>query len=191
MFDKFITWFLERVIYKVILLLNHRFHYKLPLETSENYVFSQNVVVNIITIGADYICAIIVWIGLSQRILTYVGLLTMAMYTFSEQYIMYMEDYDKLRNPEYVCEIRQRRNRYMKRYTPNLGNALKTGIVAVVLLILAVIEGLNMYSLNDRLEYYIFIILLSVYLLWIKTKYCFLDTFAIQECVFKRVNRGE
>ena len=184
MLDRFVSWLLEKVVYNIICLAQKR-KYMPPLGTSKDNVFYQNVVVNVIRICADYICAIIVWIGMTQRIITYVGLLTMSMYTFAEQYEKYMKKYDWLNDPNYVCLVRQRRNRYLKRYTPNLGCAIFSAVFFIGLLLIVIFEGAGMLDLKYRSVYNGLVIFISVFLLMIKTKYFFLDTFAIAECVFK------
>lgn len=185
--DWIITWLLEKVLYPFILLFEKK-KYVIPVDTTREHIIRQNTLINVITSSADLICAVIIIMGWQQQVVTYVGMMTISMYIFAEHFKIYCEQYKKLKGKTYICEIRKRENKNLWWYTPNLRNVCVSGLFFIIFVFMAIFEITNYYQLVSSCAYKIFILLILLYMMYIKLKYYFLDTFDIKEVVFIKNN---
>lgn len=178
--EKCIKFLLERVVYPILLVLKRR-KYIIPVDTRRDCIVRKNVLINILCTCADWICLILIIYGWSQKTVTYISLMTIAVYTFVDQYKIYKEQWKFIKSEKYICKIRQRENKYLKYYTPNLKYAFLAALAFFLMLILMWIDVLKYFSYASIFKYRLLILSIGVLLVWIKTKYYFLDMFDVVE----------
>lgn len=182
--ERFIRWIMEDIIYRFILWLKVKRKYVIPVDTKKECIIRQNTLVNVIGMAADWICAIIIFLGWSQHVSTYVAMMTIAMYIFADHYKIYTEQYRKMKQEIYICKIRDKQYKYFKCYTPNLLYTIISGILFLVLLFMAIYEKAEFYTVNSEFGYRILTFVILIYMMFIKTKHYIMDTFDLKECVF-------
>ena len=185
--DKLIGIILEKIIYPILLFLQKK-HYVIPIDTSRNNIVRKNVLINLISICADWICAFLIIYGWNQKIVTYISLMTISSYTFVEQFKIYIKQCHYLRSDMYICEVRQQQYKYLRRYTPNLKNMIISGFSFLTLLCMTIFEGTDYYEQKTLILYRLWVLLVLGILMFIKTKYVFLDTFNVNEFTFKKID---
>lgn len=188
--DKLIGFILEKGIYRILLLLKGR-GYAIPVDTTAASVDHQHGLVNMICFFADLVCAVLIVYGWQQRTVTYISLLTIALYTFVDQYKIYSSQWAYLVSSEYVCKIRQRKNKYIKQYTPSLVNMIIAFAFVLILFVMSGMEISGFYELQKENLYRWFILFILAVLMYIKMKYIFLDTFIVEEFTYKKVGMQE
>lgn len=190
--ENIFSFLLERLIYPIILSLKKK-NFKIPEDTQRYNIIRKNSFVNCVCYSADLTCAILIICGWSQNILTYIGLMTIAMYIFADHFKIYCKQYKMLCNEEYMCLIRKKTCKRFKKYTPNLWYVCITAFIFLVFLILTIVEGLQHYSGIYTPLYKSLVLFVLLYMMMIKLKYYFLDTFEIDETVFviKELAQGE
>lgn len=178
--DKILTFILEKGVYKILLYLKKR-KYVIPVDTTKDHIEVQNGLINSVSFAADVVCAFLIVYGWNQTIVTYISLVTISLYTFVDQYKIYSIQKIYLYDSQYICEIRQREHKYLKRSTPNsICRTIAMSILAG-LLTLIILEMSGIYGLQKVAGYRWIIIIVLVILMFIKTKYIFLDTFNVKE----------
>lgn len=184
--ERVIGFLLEVVIYPFIMHLERK-KYVIPVDTKKDNIIRQNTLVNIVGLGADSICAILTLIGMSQHILTYIGMLTISMYIFVDHFKVYCEQYKIIKEKTHVCKVRQKSIKYLKWYTPNLRNIIIASMFFLILLFMIGFETSQYYTTSSEIKYKILMGVMMACMMYIKIKYYFLDTFDIKECVFEKI----
>ena len=184
--DVLLNWALYKVITPFIFHLQNKWHYVIPPDTTRDRVVYEHTFLNIIAMAADLICAILILVGLRQRIVTYVGLMAIAMCILSDQGKIYSDQYKLLSNNKNVCLIKGKEWKYMKKYTPSLGRAIVAAGFIVVFLMLAMINLFQNDFNEPNVGYYIAMSVMLVVMMWIKLKCYFTSTFMLKDCIIKK-----
>lgn len=183
--DGMLGFILQRIIYPLILFMEKR-NYIIPPDTTETRIVREHTVLNFIAMAADVICAILILVGLNQRIATYAGLMAIAMCILAEQGKIYGDQYKLLASGMNVCFIKGKEWKVLKKYTPNLGRAIIAVLFIVIFLVLAL---LNIFQNSVDIPNRVYSIAMSVMLgimTWIKLKCYFISTFVLKDCIIKK-----
>lgn len=184
--DRLLGFILRRIIYPHILRMEKKWNYVIPPDTTEDSIVREHTVLNIIAMAADVICAILILVGLNQKIATYAGLMAIAMCILADQGKIYSDQYKLLASGTNVCLIKGKELKVLKKYTPNLGRVIVAGLFIVVFLILALF-GIFKKDLDVFCSgYYIAMLLMLAILVWIKLKFYFMSTFVLRDCIIKK-----
>lgn len=183
--DGMLFFFLQRVIYPFILFMENKRNYVIPPDTTRDRIVREHTLLNFIAMAADVICAILILVGLNQKIATYAGLMAMAMCILVDQGKIYSDQYKQLINDKNVCLIRGKEHKVLKKYTPNLGRAIVAVIFILIFLILALFSIFQKNLNMPGVVYYIAMPAMLVIMVCIKIKYYFISTFALKECIIK------
>lgn len=185
--DGVLGFILQRIIYPLILFMEKKWHYVIPPDTTETRIVREHTVLNFIAMAADVICAILILVGLNQRIATYAGLMAIAMCILAEQGKIYGDQYKLLASGMNVCFIKGREWKVLKKYTPNLGRAIMAVVFIVIFLVLAlmsIFQG-NSFDIPNCI-YSVAMIVMLVIMTWIKLKCYFTSTFVLKDCIIKK-----
>lgn len=184
--DGMLGFILRKIIYPLILLMEKKWNYVIPPDTTETRIVREHTVLNFIAMAADVICAILIRVGLDQRIATYAGLMAIAMCILAEQGKIYGDQYKMLASGMNVCIIKGKEWKVLKKYTPNLGRAIMAAVFIVIFLVLALLNiFLNSFDIPNRV-YSIAMTVMLIIMTWIKLKCYFTSTFVLKDCIIKK-----
>lgn len=178
--NKFVTWLfvkwaaLIKFLQKKIIGLEKK-GYIIPANTKDGVLYTQNKLINSFVFIADLICIIIILLGMSQQIITFVGIITYAIYTLTEQIKVIDSQYSKSKNKTGSFERKSLINWH--HVPPNILNVIIISIIFVILVVLAFIR-ITGGAIGDNM--YIICIIASISILsYLKVKYLIFDTFGI------------
>lgn len=166
--------------------MEKKWHYVIPPDTTETRIVWEHPVLNFTAMAADVICAILIFVGLEQRIVTYAGLVSIAMCILAEQGKIYSEQYQQLASGTNVCFIKGKEWKILKKYTPNLGRVIMAVVFIVIFLVLALLDIFQNSSDVPNLAYSIAMLAMLLIMTGTKLKCCFLSTFVLKECIIKK-----
>ena len=153
-FDSLIDFILRHIIYPSLIFLAEVRHYVIPADTTADYVVRKNVVYNIILIIADLITIILIVLGSAQQVVTYVSISTFLLYAGIDQFSIYRDQLEKMKDDKVVCIIRGKKNKYLTKATPNLINLLIIVISFELMVMLAVLDGFQLIRFTSVNVYY-------------------------------------
>lgn len=183
--DGMLNFILQKIIYPFILFLEKKRNYVIPPDTTRDSVVREHTLLNLIAMAADVICAILILVGLNDRIVTYAGLMAIAMCILADQGKIYGDQYKQLASGINVCLIKGKEWKVFKRYTPSLGRVIISGIFIVIFLVLALF---SIFQSNLDLSsgvYNFAMPVMLVIMVGIKLKYYFMSTFVLKDCIIK------
>ena len=184
--DGMLGFILQKIIYPLILLMEKKWNYVIPPDTTETSIVREHTVLNFIAMAADVICAILILVGLNQRIATYAGLMAIAMCILAEQGKIYGDQYKLLASGMNVCIIKGKEWKVLKKYTPNLGRAIMAVVFFVIFLVLALLNIFQNSFYIPNSAYSIAMSVMLVIMTWIKLKFNFTSTFILKDCIIKK-----
>lgn len=188
--DGVLGFVLQHMIYPMICRLEKKWNYVVPPDTTVDNIVREHTLLNIIAMAADFICAIIIAVGLNQKVATYAGLMTIAMCILVDQGKIYSDQYRQLASGLNVCLIKGKELKHLKKYTPNLGRAILAIVFIIVFLTLALLSIFQSGFDISNEAYYMMMIGMLVIMVWIKWKYCFMSTFLLKDCIIREKKEG-
>lgn len=174
------TWEkLKNVILKYVLHLENR-GYTIPINDKNNELYTQNKFINASIFIADLFCIIITLLGLSQQLLTFIGVITYCIYTLCDQVKILIKQEECKKNTS-NCGYFLYKNKKTS-YPPNIKYV---GIILIIFFTLAAL-ALNMVFCGEtHTNFYYFVIICSFVILFkIKVEFMIYDTLGISEWDF-------